>query len=242
MTAREKFEARLQEVGLYHDWGIGVERPAKVLDDGTIIVFAYHLDDDRYTEDIFPSFEDLRQNEIFRKECWEEFCFHEDDKFVADLALWLSGKEKKCPLFPTDVYYPASGLELNSTEFTDDKEEPIDLEIEEAEYQAGIDENRGKLDLIINQVEVFRNHLVNMIQSELHRGHNLQPDFDPYPGWDSHHLCGYEIEQKTLVIEERHGGFISLSMYQDGYDTEYIYLNSSDFPIEVLINIYNQMK
>lgn len=241
MTAKEKFEARLKEVGLYEEWKNGNdEHVGKVLEDGTIVVLThYDHDGEGFHEDRFPSFEDLRQNETFRKECWEDFSCHDDDKFVADLACWLTGKKKDCPLFPVDVYWPANDLELYSIEFADD---PIDLEIEETDYQIGVDESRGKLELIVKQVKLFREELVEMIREEFDRGHNLHSDFDPYPGWDSHHLCGYEIEQKTIVVEALAGGVMCLALYQEGYDVDRLMLTASDFPVEVLFNIYNQMK
>ena len=87
-----------------------------------------------------------------------------------------------------------------------------------------------------------KHRLEQMIKKEVSRGHNLVGRFDPYPGWDSHHLCGYEIENKTMVVEEMDDGYMVLALYQEGYDTERLYLSASDFPIEVLFNIYEAMK
>lgn len=242
MTAKEKFEARLEEFGLLKEWqASGDEHIGKVLEDGRIVVFTHYCnDDDPYTEDIFPSFEDLRNNEKFRQECWDEYYCHADDKFVADLACWLTGKEIGCPLFPVDVYLPANGLEISSKIFEDDVN-VIDLELDKEEDQIGIDEARGKLDLMVRQISLFRKELVAMIRIEYSRGHNLYSDFDPYPGWDSHHLYAYTIEGKTIKVVERVNG-LCLALYQDGYETEYIPLEVTDFPIEVLFNIYCQMK
>lgn len=241
MTAKEKFEARLQELGLLDEWKKGNdEHVGKVLEDGTIVVLThYNYDEGGFYEDIFPSLEDLRQNETFRKECWSIFWCDGNKKFVADLACWLTGKEIDCPLFPVDVYLAACDLELSTTEFADD---PVDLEIEETDYQTGIDENRGKLELISKQVNIFRAELAEMIREEFNRGHNLHSDFDPYPGWDSHHLCAYVIEGKTMVVEEMQDGMMVLALYQEGYDTTRLALTAPDFPVEVLFNIYNQMK
>ena len=128
MTAREKFIKRLEEEGLYEEWLATGDRAAKFKDDGTILVFVHYEWEptDTYDEIHFPSFEDMRKHESFRKEC--ESCFYDsdDDKFVAELARWLAMGEIngiKCPLYPADAYFPGSGLELEDTvQFKDDNE------------------------------------------------------------------------------------------------------------------------
>lgn len=126
MTAREKFIKRLEEEGLYEEWLATGDRAAKFKDDGTIIVFVHYEWEptDTYDEIHFPSFEDMRCKESFRKECVD--CFYDgDDEFVAQLARWLAIGEKngvKCPLYPVDAYFPGSGLEISATQFEDDNE------------------------------------------------------------------------------------------------------------------------
>ena len=104
-----------------------------------------------------------------------------------------------------------------------------------------IENNKAQIALIQQFQKLYKNQLVEMIRTEYGRGHNLYSDFDPYPGWDSHHLYAYTIEGKAIKVVERVNG-LCLALYQDGYETEYIPLEVTDFPIEVLFNIYCQMK
>lgn len=241
MTAKEKFEARLKELGLWEKWQKGAEHVGAVCLDGTIIILSHYCDDDPYTEDEFPPFNELRKNEQFRKECWNDFSCHKDSKFVADLARWLSGKTEICPLYPVDVYLPANGLEISSKVFEDDKDEPIDLELDtdDEEYQAGIDENRGKVELMERQLELFRKELVEMIHMELNRGHNLPEGWDPHPGWGALSFYGYAVENDTdyKIVDD-----MSIIFIASAGGVEKVSLSAPDFPIEVLFNIYNSMK
>lgn len=123
MTAREKFEARLKELGLYDEWVTCKDKVGKVMDDGSIVILIHYEEDgDPYNEIHYPSFEELWKDEGFRNNCKQDFYCHEDDHFVAKLAYWLdihtNGAE--CPLFPVDVYFTASGLETEVIEFKDD--------------------------------------------------------------------------------------------------------------------------
>lgn len=127
MTAREKFIARLEELGLYEEWKSSGAMAGKVLDDGSIVILVhYEYDNDPYDELRYPPFEELWKNESFRNECKQDFYCHEDDHFVAELAYWLDihTNGAKCPLFPVDVYFPASGLETEVIEFKDDPKAP----------------------------------------------------------------------------------------------------------------------
>lgn len=123
MTAREKFEARLKELGLYDEWVTCKDKVGKVMEDGSIVILIHYEEEgDPYNEIHYPSFEELWKNEGFRNNCKQDFYCHEDDHFVAKLAYWLdihtNGAE--CPLFPVDVYFTASGLETEVIEFKDD--------------------------------------------------------------------------------------------------------------------------
>lgn len=123
MTARDKFEARLEELGLYDEWMSCRDKVGKVMEDGSIVILIHYEDEgDPYNEIHYPSFEELWKNEGFRNQCKQDFYCHEDDHFVAKLAYWLdihtNGAE--CPLFPVDVYFTASGLETEVIEFKDD--------------------------------------------------------------------------------------------------------------------------
>lgn len=124
MTAREKFEARLKELGLYDEWMSCGDKVGKVMEDGSIVILIHYegTEGDPYNEIHYPSFEELWKNENFRNECKEDFYCHEDDHFVAKLAYWLDIHKNgaECPLFPVDVYFTASGLETAIIEFKDD--------------------------------------------------------------------------------------------------------------------------
>ena len=127
MTAQEKFEARLKELGLEEAYKASRDKVGKVLEDGTIVILVHYPWEpgDPYTEHHFPSFDDLRKSEQFVKECMDNFFENDDDKFVADLARWLqygSACHYPCPLFPEDVYFAANGLELSWFDYQDDPE------------------------------------------------------------------------------------------------------------------------
>lgn len=127
MTAREKFIARLKELGLYEEWDASGDMAAKFMDDKSIVIMVHYEweSDDPYHELHFPRFDELRDNEQFVKECRSNFFEHNDDKFVADLARWLEYGpccRYECPLFPADAYFPANGLETEVIEFKDDDE------------------------------------------------------------------------------------------------------------------------
>lgn len=129
MTAQEKFEARLEELGLTVAYETTGDKVGKVMDDGTIVILVHYPWEpgDPYTERRFPSFDELRKDEQFVKECMDNFFENDDDKFVADLARWLQyGSECRypCPLYAEDVYFAANGLELSVFNYEDDPEPP----------------------------------------------------------------------------------------------------------------------
>lgn len=238
MTAKQKFEARLKELGLYEEWVKQGEcgRVAVEREDG-IILLVHESDKDRFTEEHFPTFSELRKNPKFVEECKEEwYTDWDDDRFVRNLACWLDGYSDECPLFPVDVYFPGNQMMTEWKDFEDDEND------DEEEYQSQLENNKTQISLMQSFLKLYRNQLCGMILSELRRGHNLVGRFDPYPGWDSHHLCGYEIANKTMVVEEMADGCMVLALYQEGYDTKRLPLSASDFPIEVLLNIYEAMK
>lgn len=241
MTAKEKFEARLQELGLMEEWKkqgecgkVAVER-----EDG-IILLVHENDEDKFTEEHFPTFSELRKNPKFVEECKGEwYADWDDDKFVRNLACWLDGYSDECPLFPVDVYFPGNEMMTEWKDFEDDLDEPIDLELEEDEYMVGIDENRGKVELIGKQLDLFRKELVEMIQTEFKSGHNLPSGWAPHPGWGSTSFYGYEVEHDTTYkIKED-----MTICFSNAFGSEVeLYLSTPDFPIEVLIHIYDSME
>lgn len=242
MTAKEKFEARLKELGLWEEWKkqgecgrIAVER-----EDG-IILLVHEDDDDRFTEEHFPSFDELRKNPKFVEECKKEWYLnYDDDKFIRNLACWLDGYSNKCPLFPIDVYFPGNEMMTEWKDFEDDKDEPIiALDLEEDEYMDFLIEDRGKIDLMEKQLKLFREELVEMIHGELMRGHNLPENWTTRPGWGSISFYGYAVEYYTPYrIEDD----LTISFSDAMGNQQKVFLSAHDFPIEVLLHIYNSMK
>lgn len=125
MTAREKFEARVRELGLeeqYADDG----HVGAVLPDGSVVVLV-HIEyerDDPYTELHYPSFEELWKDEAFRAACKDEYYNGDcDDEFIANLARWLDIHKPwtKCPLFPVDLYWLQGGFETSWFNYEDDQ-------------------------------------------------------------------------------------------------------------------------
>lgn len=120
MKAYEKFEKRLDELGLLEDWYDqgGCGRVAKALDD-KVVVFV-HEGDDAYTEFTYPPIWEMSQDENFRRKALQEYNYGGDEKFVRELINWYLHPNRKCPLFPVDVYLVWD----NPTwvDFEDDKE------------------------------------------------------------------------------------------------------------------------
>ena len=149
MTAKEKFEARLKGLGLYEEWvkqgeggKVAVER-----EDG-IILLVHENDEDKFTEEHFPTFSELRKNPKFVKECKEEWYANcDDDKFVCNLACWLDGYSDECPLFPVDVYFPGNEMMTEWKDFDDDEDEDdnehMDEDITELNEKSGSVVNDG---------------------------------------------------------------------------------------------------
>lgn len=122
ITAKEQFEQRLIEFGLFDEWvrqGSVGRIGAQVANIG-IIIFVHEDYNDKYSECHYPNFSELRKDSRFKTECLDEFGCHEDDKFVIDLTRWLSDGEN-CPLYPVDVYFPANHLMLDSSYDFEDK-------------------------------------------------------------------------------------------------------------------------
>ena len=120
--AYEKFEKRLDEVGLLDEWydAGGCGRVATTTDDG-ISIFVHEGDDDAYTEFKFPPIKEMEKSEYFRMKALQEFCQHPDDEFVAQLARWAINYDNVCPLYPVDVYLLWSNPTI--IDFEDDKVE-----------------------------------------------------------------------------------------------------------------------
>lgn len=126
MTAQEKFEARLKELGLTEAYKKTGDKVGKIMDDGRVVVLIHYEweSGDPYTEINYPSYEDLWKNENFRRACKEEYYTNCDGnyEFVAKLALWLDLHKDwtECPLLPCDLYWLPSGFETSWQNFQDD--------------------------------------------------------------------------------------------------------------------------
>lgn len=126
MTAQEKFDARLKELGLEKEFGIDMH-VGTVLPDGRVVVLVHYPyeEEDPYTEIEFPPYEELWKNEKFREECKKEFYADCDgnDEFIAKLAQWLDlhRPTDKCPLFPVDLYWLPGGFETKWFNYEDDQ-------------------------------------------------------------------------------------------------------------------------
>ena len=120
-SAKQQFEEKLQEFGLLERWKKeGEDKIADfVWDNDSIVIFSYEAENDRYKVEFYPPFEELRKDDKFVAECVREFCDHCDKKFVVELCLWLRFGGH-CPLFPLDIYYPASHLILEDSHYFED--------------------------------------------------------------------------------------------------------------------------
>ena len=123
MTAQEKFEARLKELGLYGEYGPD-DHVGCFLEDGSIVVLVHIQSDptDGYTEFRYPPFEEMWKDSRFREKCKDNFYDSDDDHFVAELAYWLDIHKNgaKCPLAPVDAYW-AGAPETEWFNYEDDK-------------------------------------------------------------------------------------------------------------------------
>lgn len=123
MTAREKFEARLGDLGLWEEWCQQGRcgRIATTTDYGIIILCNEGTGDDNYTESLYPHISTMQKDDNFRLNALSEFCGHGDNQFVYDLCMWVARpNEYECPLFPVDVYFIWDNPSV--TFFKDDQE------------------------------------------------------------------------------------------------------------------------
>jgi hypothetical protein len=124
MTAEEKFESRLKELGLWERWCTNQQcgRIGVVTDTNTIVL-VHEYDGDDYTEFRFPLLSQLSEDKEFRAKALAEFVDAGDEKFIRDLVWWFLDAKNGCPLYPEDVYSIWS--ECTWENFEDDKEEYV---------------------------------------------------------------------------------------------------------------------
>jgi hypothetical protein len=124
MTASEKFEARLHELGLYNEWleqggfgRIGIE----LVQEDKIVILVHESEEDAYTEFTYPPMCEMAQDEDFRRRALIEFVDAGDETFIRNLIRWYLRPSCKCPLFPVDAYFIWQNYIY--TDFEDDVEE-----------------------------------------------------------------------------------------------------------------------
>ena len=245
MKAREKFEKRMFELNI-GEATLMANGYGAVRKNGEIIVLVHHYGNpkDGFSEYHYPDYDKMNHEQVAQSVAHfvsESKDLAENDKvdFLSKLALWCSGNGE-APLAPVNVYpniKPSVSIEFTNEDEEDDKEEE--------EYQLQVERNGAQIDLIKKMQRLCRAQLVEMIKGELHRGHNLYSDFDPYPGWGSHQLCGYEIEMKEIKIIESpevDDDVLCIAFYQEFCEDIILPLVCDFFPIEVLFNIYASMK
>jgi len=206
MTAKEKFEARLEQLGLLDEWNsVGsCGRVAKFDDEFNIILLIHEGNGDQYSEIWYLPFDELREKDKdFVERCWDLVKETEDGEFARDLSLWLMKKTNKdCPLHPSDAYFLAEENEYYNN-FEDDADED---EIEEAEYQAFIERTAEFMAWTNATLDFIRKSLYGAIRMELERGHNIPHNYDIANGQDyflDYSFCYVEDQQIKLCDNGR---------------------------------------
>ena len=122
MRADEKFEARLEELGLLEEWeSIGCFGRVGIETGEGVFIMVHEGDDDKYSEFKFPTMNRMSESDDFRYRALAEFHDHTDDKFIRELVNWVvCPSRNKCPLFPVDVYFIWDDVQV--TDFEDDEE------------------------------------------------------------------------------------------------------------------------
>ena len=126
MSAIDKFDARLEELGIYHDWRIvgGIGRIGVETKEG-ISIFVHEGHDDEYSEFKYPPMSEMQKNDDFRYRALAEFYDIIDD--LKALVEWVISPTFPCPLAPVDVYFIWNDYKVINFE---DDEEPASV----AEY------------------------------------------------------------------------------------------------------------
>ena len=119
MKAWQKFEKRLEELGLLGKWNnqggfgrIGIATQDK------IILLVHEGRGDAYNEYHYPPLEALSERPEFRGKALANFEEDENPEFVGRLYQWAKLDKGKCPLMSEDVFFLATPVK--AIEFTDD--------------------------------------------------------------------------------------------------------------------------
>ena len=247
MTAREKFESRLEQLGLLDEWNsVGsCGRVAKFDDEFNINLLIHEGNGDQYTEIWYLPFDELREKDKdFVERCWDLVRETEDGEFARDLSLWLMKKTNKdCPLHPTDAYFLAEENEYYHT-FEDDADED---EIEERKYQTFIEQTQDFCVWMEYSLGVMRKKLIEAINVELDRGHNVGHDFrieDDYSYFRDFYMDNVSYQE---VVREN--GLLALDCVtmsgpntDELKETERFSLPLTFLSEQDLLKIYEQMK
>lgn len=127
MTAEEKFDARLKELGIYDDWcqqgcvgRVGVETSEGIK------ILVHEDEDDKFTEFTYPPMREMEKSDQFRIKTLGEFypAMCDDSDFRDKLVRWVIDPRNVCPLYPVDVYFPWEKAEWQ--DFEDDVQENTD--------------------------------------------------------------------------------------------------------------------
>lgn len=122
MTAEQKFDARIKELGIWDRWcSIGQLGRIGAETENNIIVLVHESDDDAYSEFTFPTIKTMQVDEEFRDRALAEFVDAGDEKFIRELVWWWIDPTNKCPLYPEDVYF--IWAEHTCKDFEDDAEQ-----------------------------------------------------------------------------------------------------------------------
>lgn len=247
MKAGEKFEARLKELNLWDEWNTvgSCGRVGKFGEECEIIILVHEGAGDVYSEIWYSPFDELRyKDDTFVSRCWDLVRETEDGEFARDLALWLMKKTNKdCPLHPTDAYFLASTSEYYH-DFEDDDE---DDERDEAKYQTFIEQTQDFCVWMEYSLGVMRKKLIEAINVELDRGHNVGHDFrieDDYSYFRDFYMDNVSYEE---VVREN--GLLALDCVtmsgpntDELKETERFSLPLSFLSEQDLLKIYEQMK
>lgn len=157
MDAREKFERRLEELGLLNEWyaqgalgRIGTETEDNVL------IFVHESADDRYTECTFAPMREMQKDEEFRRKALFEFAETDDATFLRRLIYWYESEKSPCPLSPVDAYFLTN--DYTWFDFEDDAEENVTESAQNCEDDDKIQEYCPHCDYYVELEDEFKVH------------------------------------------------------------------------------------
>lgn len=239
MTAKEKFEQRLNQFDLADEWSaIGCIGKVATLDhNGNILLFIHEGSGDGYTEIHYPSYNSLRAYPEFVKACSKTFVTLDDDAtFATKVGRWLLGVTDECPLDPVDIY-AVVGEDYNEIyhEFEDDADE----DKEEEEYQANIQKYSEFCGWALSTLSYIRSTLYDAVRMELGRGHNIPDAYDVANGQDYFFDFSFcHVDTQKVVATN---GVLYVVCYENGGKTSFE-IPFDSLSEEAVLDIYESMK